>query len=127
MIVSESSYQAFASHNPNLFVSAENSIMVVEVVVNDPNLLDTTKVSVIPSYGVDTEFILECSTWYESYELTSKSEFIVVWGKGAITCYDMLDLWAGKLFLWHNENLITDEELETAIAYLVQKGHIVFN
>ncbi len=127
MIVSESSYQAFASHNPNLFVSAENSIMVVEVVVNDPNLLDTTKVSVIPSYGVDTEFILECSTWYESYELTSKSEFIVVWGKGAITCYDMLDSWAGKLFLWQNVNLITDEELETAIAYLVQKGHIVFN
>ena len=127
MIVSESSYQAFASHNPNLFVSAENSIMVVEVVVNDPNLLDTTKVSVIPSYGVDTEFILECSTWYESYELTSKPEFIMVWGKGAITCYDMLDLWTGKLFLWHNENLITDEELETAIAYLVQKGHIVFN
>ena len=127
MIVSESSYQAFASHNPNLFVSAENSIMVVEVVVNDPNLLDTTKVNVIPSYGVDTEFILECSTWYESYELTSKSEFIVVWGKGAITCYNMLDSWAGKLFLWHNENLITDEELETAIAYLVQKGHIVFS
>jgi len=39
----------------------------------------------------------------------------------------MLDSWAGKLFLWHNENLITDEELETAIAYLVQKGHIVFS
>ena len=99
MIVSESSYQAFASHNPNLFVSAENSIMVVEVVVNDSNLLDTTKVSVISSYGVDTEFILECSTWYESYELTSKSEFIVVWGKGATDCYDMLDTWSGKLFL----------------------------
>jgi len=81
-----------------------------------------------PEYvGVDTEFILECSTWYESYELTSKPEFIMVWGKGAITCYDMLDLWIGKLFLWHNENLITDEELETAIAYLVQKGHIVFS
>lgn len=48
LLVSESSYQAFASHNPNLFVSAENSIfdnyfsgsMVVEVVVTEPNLLD---------------------------------------------------------------------------------------
>ena len=49
MVASESSYQAYASHNPNLFVSAENSFfdnyfsgsMVVEVVVNDPNLIDT--------------------------------------------------------------------------------------
>ncbi len=49
MMTSESSYQAYASHNPNLFVSAENSFfdnyfsgsMVVEVVVNDPNLIDT--------------------------------------------------------------------------------------
>jgi len=49
VIVSESSYQAHASHNPNLFVSAENLIfgnyfagaIVVEVVVNDPNLIDT--------------------------------------------------------------------------------------
>ncbi len=136
MIVSESSYQAFASHNPNLFVSADNSIFdnyfsgsisIEKETQNNLAQENTTKVSVIPSYGVDTEFILECSTWYESHELTSKSEFIVVWGKGAITCYDMLDSWAGKLFLWHNENLITDEELETAIAYLVQKGHIVFS
>ncbi len=49
MMTSESSYQAYASHNPNLFVSAENLFfdnyfsgsMVVEVVVNDPNLIDT--------------------------------------------------------------------------------------
>ena len=135
LLVSESSYQAFASHNPNLFVSAENlifdnyfsgSMSIEKETQNNLAQEDTTKVSVIPSYGVDTKFILECSTWYESYELTSKPEFIMVWGKGAITCYDMLDLWTGKLFLWHNENLITDEELETAIAYLVQKGHIVF-
>ena len=103
------------------------SISIEKETQNNLAQEDTTKVSVIPSYGVDTEFILECSTWYESYELTSKPEFIMVWGKGAITCYDMLDLWTGKLFLWHNENLITDEELETAIAYLVQKGHIVFS
>ena len=103
------------------------SISIEKETQNNLAQEDTTKVSVIPSYGVDTEFILECSTWYESYELTSKPEFIMVWGKGAITCDDMLDLWTGKLFLWHNENLITDEELETAIAYLVQKGHIVFS
>ena len=49
VIVSESSYQAHASHNPNLFVSAENLIfgnyfagaIVVEVIVNEPNLIDT--------------------------------------------------------------------------------------
>ena len=82
---------------------------------------------VVPTYGIDVEFILECSTWYESYELTSKSEFIVVWGKGATDCYDMLDTWAGKLFLWHNEDLITDKELETAIIYLIQKDIIVFS
>jgi len=69
-------------------------------------------------HGIDTEFILECSTWYESYELTSKSEFIMVWGKGAIDCYDMLDSWTGKLFLWHNDDLITDEELQIAITYI---------
>ncbi len=82
---------------------------------------------VVPTYGIDVEFILECSTWYESYELTSKSEFIVVWGKGATDCYDMLDTWSGKLFLWHNEDLITDKELERAITYLIQKGIIVFS
>lgn len=49
MVASESSYQAYASHNPNLFTSAENSFfdnhfsgsMVVEVVVYDLNLIDT--------------------------------------------------------------------------------------
>jgi len=42
-------FNAEASHNPNLFVSAENpqfenhfaGSMVVEVIVNDPNLKDT--------------------------------------------------------------------------------------
>ncbi len=71
-------------------------------------------------HGIDTEFILECSTWYESYELTSKSEFIMVWGKGAVDCYDMLDSWTGNLFLWHNEDLITDEELQIAITYILK-------
>jgi len=84
-------------------------------------------VSLSPVHGIDTEFILECSTWYESYELTSKSEFIMVWGKGAVDCYDMLDGWTGKLFLWHNEDLITDEELETAITYLIKKDVITFS
>ena len=83
--------------------------------------------SLSPVHGIDTEFILECSTWYESYELTSKSEFIMVWGKGAVDCYDMLDTWTGKLFLWHNEDLITNEELETAITYLIKKGFITFS
>ena len=84
-------------------------------------------ISMPPVHGIDVEFILECSTWYESYELTSKSEFITVWGKGAVDCYDMLDTWAGKLFLWHNEDLVTDEELETAITYLIKKGFITFS
>ena len=47
--MSVSSYQAYALHNPNLYVSAENSSfndyfsgsMIVEVVVNEPNLIDT--------------------------------------------------------------------------------------
>jgi len=39
----------------------------------------------------------------------------------------MLDTWAGKLFLWHNEDLVTDEELETAITYLIKKGFITFS
>ena len=84
-------------------------------------------VSLSSVHGIDAEFILECSTWYESYELTSKSEFIMVWGKGAVDCYDMLDTWTGKLFLWHNEDLITNEELKTAISYLIQKGVITFS
>jgi len=70
---------------------------------------------------------MECSTWYESYQLTSKSEFILVWGKGAVQCYDMLDIWDGKLFLWHNEDLISNNELENAISYLIQKGVITFS
>jgi len=49
VIVSDSSYQAHASHNPNLLVSAENLIfgnyfagaIVVEVVIYEPNLIDT--------------------------------------------------------------------------------------
>lgn len=49
LIMSVSSYQAYASHYPILYVSAENPTfdnhfsgsMVVEVVVNDPILLDT--------------------------------------------------------------------------------------
>jgi len=90
-------------------------------------MMGILSISMSPVYGIDVEFILECSTWYESYELTSKSEFIVVWGKGAIDCYDMLDTWAGKLFLWHNEDLVTDEELETAITYLIKKGFITFS
>jgi len=84
-------------------------------------------VSLSSVHGIDAEFILECSTWYESYELTSKSEFIMVWGKGAVDCYDMLYTWTGKLFLWHNEDLITNEELKTAISYLIQKGVITFS
>jgi len=81
-------------------------------------LIGIFSASLSPVHGIDTEFILECSTWYESYELTSKSEFIMVWGKGAVDCYDMLDSWTGKLFLWHNEDLITDEELQIAITYI---------
>ena len=46
-----SNFEAEASHNPNLYVSAENPIfentfsgsMVVEVVINDPNLRDTAE------------------------------------------------------------------------------------
>ncbi len=44
----------------------------------------------------------------------------MVWGKGAVDCYDMLDAWTGKLFLWHNEDLITDEELQIAITYILK-------
>jgi len=99
------------------------SISIEKETQNNLAQENTTKVSVIPSYGVDTEFILECSTWYESYELTSKPEFIMVWGKGAITCYDMLDSWTGKLFLWHNDGLILDHDLIQAISYL--KGSAV--
>ncbi len=92
------------------------------------SLLMLTSISAIPTVdGIDVEFILECSTWYESYELTSKSEFIMVWGKGAVDCYNMLNTWAGKLFLLHNEDLVTDEELETAITYLIKKGFITFS
>jgi len=90
-------------------------------------LIGVFSASLSPVHGIDTEFILECATWYESYELTSKSEFIMVWGKGAVDCYDMLDTWTGKLFLWHNEDLITDEELEIAITYLLKKDFIAFS
>jgi len=86
-----------------------------------------SSVEIDPVYGIDTEFIMECSTWYESYQLTSKSEFILVWGKGAVQCYDMLDTWDGKLFLWNNEGLISNNELENAISYLIQKGVITFS
>ena len=75
---------------------------------------------IVPGYAFDSEFVLECSTWYESYEITTKSEFIMVWGYGANDCYAMLDSWAGKLFLWHNEELISDGELKQAIIYLVK-------
>ena len=78
---------------------------------------------ILPAYAFDSEFILECSTWYESYLLTSKSEFILVWEKGAIDCFDMLDSWTGKLFLWHNDGLILDHDLIQAISYL--KGSAV--
>lgn len=81
-------------------------------------------VFIIPIHAFDLDFTLECSTWYESYEITSKSEFIMVWGKGSIECYKMLDSWAGKLFLWHNEGLISDLELKLAINYLVQNNSI---
>jgi len=43
-------------------------------------LIGIFSASLSPVHGIDTEFILECSTWYESYELTSKSEFIAVLG-----------------------------------------------
>ncbi len=61
VIVSDSSYQAHASHNPNLFVSAENLIfgnyfagaIVVEVVVNDPNLIDTDEEKGEPDVSIN--------------------------------------------------------------------------
>jgi len=93
---------------------------VKSIVIIAISLIGIFSASLSPAHGIDTEFILECSTWYESYELTSKSEFIMVWGKGAVDCYDMLDAWTGKLFLWHNEDLITDEELQIAITYILK-------
>ncbi len=72
----------------------------------------------------DSEFILECSTWYESYEITSKSEFIMVWGHGAIECYNMLDSLANILFLWHNQEIIIDQDLINAVTYLMRIGAI---
>ena len=60
-------------------------------------------VFILPTYAFDSEFILECSTWHESY-LLSKSDFILVWGRGVTDCYDMLDSWTEKLFLWHNDD-----------------------
>jgi hypothetical protein len=75
-------------------------------------------VFVFPAYAFDSEFILECSTWHESYLLLSKSDFILVWGKGATDCYNMLDSWTGKLFLWHNDDLISDWDLIQAISYV---------
>ena len=78
----------------------------------------TLSIFILPAYSLDLDFILECSTWYESYLLTSKSDFIMVWGKGATDCYDMLDSWAEKLFLWHNDDLISDWDLIQAISYV---------
>jgi len=43
-------------------------------------MMGVLSISMLPVHGIDVEFILECSTWYESYELTSKSEFITVSG-----------------------------------------------
>jgi len=76
--------------------------------------------TITPIYSFDSDFVLECSTWYESYELTTKSQFIMVWGSGAAECYNMLDSWTGNLFLWHNQEDITDQELIQAFAYLSQ-------
>ena len=84
-------------------------------------------VIIVPGYAFDSEFVIECSTWYESYEITTKSEFIMVWGYGAMDCYKMLDSWAGKLFLWHNEKLISDGELTQAVSYLIEKNVISIN
>jgi len=70
----------------------------------------------------DSFFILECSTWYESYELTTKSQFIMVWGYGAANCYSMIDSWTSELFLWHNQEDITDQELIQSITYLMRIG-----
>jgi len=42
----------------------------------------------------------------------------MVWGKGATDCYEMLDSWAEKLFLWHNDDLISDWDLIQAISYV---------
>ncbi len=81
-------------------------------------MIITLSIFILPAYSLDLEFILECSTWYESYLLTSKSDFILVWGKGAIDCYDMLDSWAERLFLWHNDDLISDWDLIQAISYV---------
>ncbi len=78
----------------------------------------TLSIFILPAYSLDLDFILECSTWFESYLLTSKSDFIMVWGKGATDCYDMLDSWAERLFLWHNEDLISDWDLIQAISYV---------
>ena len=79
-------------------------------------------VSTTPIYAFDSDFVLECSTWYESYEITTKSEFIMVWGYGAADCYRMLDSWTSELFLWHNQEDITNQELIQAITYLMRIG-----
>ena len=81
--------------------------------------------SIPPIYAFDSEFVLECSTWYESYEITSKSEFLMVWGYGAAECYNMIDSVARNLFLWHNQELITDQELVNAVTYLARIGVII--
>ena len=78
-------------------------------------------VTFLPVSGNDSDFVLECSTWLESFEITSKNEFILVWGKGAVECYAMLDSWYGELFVWHNENKISDETLLQAVLYLQEK------